>query len=656
MDRTSRPIDVFGRAGLLARTLPGFEYRPEQERMMAAVEAAIAHSDVCLVEGGTGVGKTLAYLVPTLLSGRQTVVATGTRTLMDQIARNDVPFLEETLGVPFKSAVLKGRSNYVCLARLKVARDEVTLFDRGARRDLVRIRRWALATTTGDLAELTDLPEGADVLRRVACLPDSCEARRCPEYAKCFLYAARARAREADLVITNHHLFFADLGSADEAGGAILPPEATLVLDEAHGLEDVAAEFLGDSVSSLQVAILARDATTLASAADPTSGRALAEAAGLIGAGFQTVGALLAPRDGRFEVVVDPLSDAVRAAWHAIDIDLEAVAFEARTLAESIERETDLHLRAAAVRSSLAAVLSAEPAGRVRIVDRRGRTFALAALPIEVAAELRERVFLTARPVILASATLSVDGTTGFLRDRLGVPEGASETLLASPYDFERQVLLYLPTGMPDPGDPASPDAFAAEAARILEATGGRAFLLFTSHAAMQRAHERLSATLPFPTLLQGQAPRDELIRRFKAEPGTCLFATATFWEGVDVAGDALSCVIIDRLPFDVPDEPVSRARADAVTARGKNRFADYLLPLAVIRLRQGFGRLVRRRSDRGVVAVLDPRIRTRGYGKVFLRSLPAARRCSDYAELKDWCGANLAPVEVLSGGADQNL
>lgn len=645
--RKLSPAKVFGRKGLIAGALPDFEHRPEQERMMKAVGDAIVHDDVCLVEAGTGVGKTLAYLVPSLQSGGQTVVSTGTRALMDQVFENDVPLLQQTLPFPFSVAVLKGRANYFCPLKFQSEWDRFDLFQGGERKFLQGIRRWARSTDTGDLAELTEVPEGHPILRRVASTRDSCPGRACHLHSQCPLYQARARALESDLVITNHHLFFADLAMSEEGGGPILPPDAVLVLDEAHGLENVATEHFGLSVRSGSLQDLARDAEDLAVRGDPAGSRVLINVARRLGDRFLGLVNHMVSKDGKVPVEPDHLGREVREAWHALDVDLEILGEEAASTAGDLDVESDIRPRCSKAREALAVVLADRDPAYVRVAERQGKRRALSALPVEVSGLLRDKVFLSGRPVILVSATLTVEGSTAFARSRLGIPEGASELVVASPYDFGKQVLMYLPEGLPDPNDGAYYRAFSGEALRILEATRGRAFLLFTSHAGLRQAYEIMKADLPFPALVQGEAPRDELLRRFRSKPGTCLFGTHTFWEGVDVMGEALSCVIIDRLPFDPPDDPMLEARRDRVDEMGGRAFRDYQLPLAVIRLRQGFGRLVRRRSDRGVVAIMDGRILKKKYGEVFLGSLPAAGRCSDPDELGAWCRRKLKKVRT---------
>lgn len=652
------PTDIeafFGPGGVLARSMPGWEYRPEQQRMALAVAGAIARNDVCLVEAGTGVGKTLAYLVPAILSGRKTVVATGTRTLMTQVMEKEIPFLQEVLGIPFSSALLKGRSNYLCLQRLETARDHPDLFQGIETTLRRRLQSWARTTETGDFVEWTDEPESLGVFSRLACHADGCPGRLCAHHARCFLFRARSRALEADVVVTNHHLFFADLTLAggEEDTGVLLPADATLILDEAHGIEEVATEYLGRTVSSGSIGDLVRDAQVLAMSGDPDLALRVLEPSRLLAGLFQRLLIGLAPREGRFRVDDHPVPGEVLEAWHRLDGALEMLGFEAEALAMSLERPSGIKARALEVRMVLDEVLQGRSADRVRIAERRAAaTGSLSALPLDVSEALQNRVFLQGRPVILTSATLTVDGSTTFLRRRLGIPEGALEEVLASPFDFASQALLYVPRDGPEPGDPRYRAFFNDQVERLLEATGGRAFVLFTSHQALRRSVEDLKDRLPWPLLVQGQAPREELIRRFRATRGACLFATGTFWEGVDVAGEALSTVVIDRLPFDVPEDPLLAARVEAVREQGDNPFRDYQLPLAVIRLRQGFGRLIRRRTDRGMVAVLDVRLRRQRYGKTFLRSLPPAPLMEDLEDVAAWCRRHLFPSGRRTGAA----
>lgn len=636
--------EFFGKGGVCSKTLPGYEYREEQVKMMEAVEAAIARDEVLLVEAGTGVGKTLAYLVPAVQSAMKVVIATGTKALMEQIMRQDVPFLQEQLAGTFTVAVLKGRANYVCRAKMEEERDMFGGLDPYTDRKLLaRIRAWMGRTETGDLAELTDIPESHPVLQRVTSTTESCGGRACPYFAICFLFRAREAALRADLIITNHHLFFADLATKEEGGSRILPDDAAIILDEAHAIEGVATEYFGMSVRSSNVALLASDAQALVAYVGLTEKSFLSKVSGRIPERFHCIARHLAGLEGRAAIEPRKLPAEVTSVWHNLDCDLEILAEEAKSIAEAHAIGGDIAIRARKMREALGTILESDDPEFVRIAEWSERAASLSALPVEVAPRLREGLFFRPRPIILVSATLTVDGRTDFIRSRLGIPDGAKELVLSSPFDFERQVALYLPANMPDPNDSTFYEAFASEALEVLEATKGRAFLLFTSHAGMRRAFELMKERIRWPVLVQGEAPRDELLRRFKQTQNACLFGTYTFWEGVDVMGPALSCVIIDRLPFDPPDDPMVMARCKKLAERGLEHFREYQLPVAVTRLRQGFGRLVRHRQDKGVVAIMDSRIRRKGYGQVFLRSLPPATRCEDLAALRAWCEINLA-------------
>ncbi len=648
-----RPSDVFGRNGLAAAALPGYEHRIEQERMMEAVDKAILTDDICIVEAGTGVGKTLAYLVPAVASGRQTVVATGTRTLMEQLVDKDIPILEEILKAPVNLAVLKGRSNYLCLSRLEAELNSPDLFRDDDRRRLTQIRQWSRDTSTGDIAELAGFGEDDQVLRSVVCDAEVCGGFACSHHEECFLFRARARAMEADLVVTNHHLLMADLAMSarlddpDADSGPLLPSDSILIIDEAHGLEDVATVAFGLSTSLSAVAEAARDSLMLASMADPAGTRVLHNICRRVEDEYvKLLGLVLGDRE-RVRIAPD-LPDCVTVsrqaakAWHDLDADLEHMALEVSEKAAETDRMTDLPRRISEIRFILAEVLGGVDLSMVRLVEKRGRGGTFSAYPVDVSDTLRQRLFLRGRPVILASATMSVAGSTAFFRERLGIPDGAAECILQSPYDYASHVVLYTPTDMAQPNEDAWADQVLDRTAGLINAVGGRTLVLFTSRAAMTRAAEALPQRVQFPVLVQGSMQRKELVERFKRTGNAVLLASNAFREGLDIAGDALSCVIMDRLPFEPPDEPLLNARSERVELYGGSAFSDYQVPLAVIRLRQGFGRLVRRRADKGVVAVLDPRIVTKRYGQSFIDSLPPATRTGDFQAVIDWCGRNL--------------
>jgi ATP-dependent DNA helicase DinG len=665
MHKNLTPSEVFGKNGAAAGVMAGYEYRPEQEKMMAAVQHAIVTDEVCIIEAGTGVGKTLAYLVPAVASGRQTIVATGTRTLMEQLVNKDVPILEEilqtralrthSLRTNFVMAVLKGRSNYLCLLRLGWAFESPDLFEPTDRRKLANIRRWSDETQTGDVSELSGFAEDDPVLRSAVCQAETCPGFICPHYSRCFLFLARARAMEADLIITNHHLLMADMAMTDEndldAGtGPLLPSDANLIIDEAHGLEDVATNAFGVSTTKAAAGEIARDVVTYAGYADHATTRVLINTARRIEDEFGRLLRAVAGDKDRVRIgsedqgCVMPNAEATKV-WHELDTDLELIGAEIRDIAAEIDRPTDLSDRVIDMRNVLVEVLGRSSSGdssMVRLAERRGHGGGFFAYPVDVSGILGPRMFMKGRPVVLTSATMSVAGKTDFFRERLGIPEGAPECILKSPYDYASQVMLYTPSDMPAPTDERWSDEVLARAARLIKATGGRAFILFTSRVALKKAAQELPAMIDYPVLVQGSMQRRELVEKFKAAGNAVLLATAAFREGVDIAGDALSCVIMDRLPFEPPDEPLLMARAERIELLGGSSFNDYQVPLAVIRLRQGFGRLVRRKSDKGVVAILDSRLVSKRYGQVFFDSLPKAARSQDLVEVEQWCRTNL--------------
>ena len=635
-----RVARVFEAGGALARAVADFEPRVGQVEMSAAVARAFERGGVLLAEAGTGTGKTLAYLIPAILSGQRVLVSTGTKNLQEQIFFKDVPALRDALGVPFTATYMKGRANYLCLHRLD------QLADGGpAAHDvfLPMIREWAATTDTGDRAELEDLPEDLAFWNEVSATIDTCLGTECPRYDDCFVTRMRQRAAAADLVIVNHHLLCADAAVRRSAYGEVIPACSHAVLDEAHQLEDVATQYFGLSVSTYRLEDLARDVERFVSsgAVDGGHQRELARAVERLRDGARAFFYELAVAhraddraggDARVRASDASLADAREAAvplTGALDvIDATLVLLTNPKLSDGneapVEDATALARRATAVRDELRVLLRADDPAFVYFVEIRGKGIFLRASPIDVSAIIRELLLDRMRTTVLTSATLTVDGSFEYIRERLGVRH-AEELRLPSEFDFARQALLYLPPRMPDPRSPEFTTAVGRQVIEILTRTRGRAFVLFTSYAAMRAVQAIAEMALDYPILVQGSAPRTQLLKQFRDTPHAVLFGTSSFWQGVDVAGEALSCVIIDKLPFASPGDPITSARIDAIRSRGGEPFGDYQVPLAVLTLQQGLGRLIRHRRDRGVLAVLDPRLRTKGYGRRFMASLPPA-------------------------------
>ncbi len=657
--------EVFGPEGLIARTHPEYEHRPGQIKMAEAVLRAFEQKRHLIVEAGTGTGKTLAYLVPAIAaacgSGARVVISTGTKNLQEQLMDKDIPFLQETLPAKFRAAVMKGRNNYACLHRIKRAEsmpvldglDQIDQFD--------EVFRWTTRTETGDRGELSNLPENLPFWRHIDARSDTCLGQKCPDFEPCFVTKMRQRAIDADVVVVNHHLFFADLALRNGAYGAVLPDYAAVILDEAHQIEDVASEYFGVGVSNYQIddllydvgglrlenneveRELARISARVQRFADAfwvsfKEGRGLDGRFALAGAnrpspqaerGWGEVeratpnpSASLATGEGERSAP----SNALDNALYRLETTL-AILKDPPPDAENVLR------RVRELRFALNFLIKAEDKQFVYWIERRGRGVFLRASPIDVSGLLQDRLFAKVPTVILTSATLSSAGNFNFIRERLGLDE-AEEMIAESIFDFEAQALLYLPPSMPDPRSPQWGPAAADEVIKIVNATEGRAFVLSTSNAGMNELYERVAPQIDYPCFVQGSTSKGALLKKFRETPNAVLFATASFWQGVDVRGDQLSCVIIDKLPFAVPTDPVVAARQRHIEEIGGSSFYEYSVPQAVISLKQGLGRLIRSTSDRGVLAVLDPRLRTKVYGQQFLKSLPSCRVTSNISEL----------------------
>jgi ATP-dependent DNA helicase DinG len=621
---------VFEPGGLLSLRHPGYEPRRAQIRMSEAVHEAFTSSEHLFVEAYPGTGKTFAYLVPAAVSGRAVVLSTGTRTLQDQLFRKDIPLISHVLGRTIRAALMKGRENYLCMHRLGELSAQRSLAGLGVEaaeqeERLEAVRAWSAETETGDRAEMSDLPEPWPLWEKIDARSDTCLGQRCPLYEPCFLTRMRRRAQEADLIIVNHHLLMSDLVLKAGAYGAVIPPYGLLVIDEAHMLEEVATAHLGRGLSSYQIRDLLSD---VASFVERPDGLADEERA-LLGQRAREIKRATTDfyprfegREGRF--LLETLRED--AGWLESGRDLAAALQEMGRAFERFGRPSETsesyRCRASDLSDTLEYLLAGEDDEKVLWGERRGRGIFMKASPIDVSPVLRELLFDRIEAVALTSATLTVDGSFEFILSRLG-PGRAATLSLESPFDLTSQSVLYVPRSIPDPGSPAFAEAALAEILSLLAVTEGRAFLLFTSFASIRRTRAALEGRVPYPLLMQGDASRHALLESFRSTPHAVLLATASFWQGVDVPGEALSLVVIEKLPFDVPTDPIVAARCEAVRRRGGNPFVEYQIPSAVIDLKQGLGRLLRTRADRGVLAILDGRLRTRRYGRTFLGSLP---------------------------------
>jgi ATP-dependent DNA helicase DinG len=624
---------LLGAEGPFARELPNFAPRLAQQVMARAVQQAIAGRDTLIAEAGTGTGKTYAYLVPALLSGERVIISTGTKALQDQLYFRDLPKVRSVLGSHLKTALLKGRANYLCLYRLDQTVREGASFEPAQAAQLATIRAWSTRTRRGDRMELAEVPEESPMWPRVTSTPENCLGVECPFFDDCHVVKARREALEADVVVVNHHLLFADLALKQEGFGEILPGAAAFILDEAHQIPELAGQFFSQSISARQLTELARDT--------------LVECNGITGA----IGLLLEP--------LEALQDALRKLRLAMDVLPARGAFQLledhaevrtslldlrellATLTELLASQAgrsrgfaNLHERAELFDTRIDRILELHGDRDVRWYETFPRGFAFHATPLDLAVPMRELRKRTNAAWIHTSATLSVAGQFDHFARQLGL-EDPQTLSLESPFDYPRQAICYLPIGLPEPGARDFTDQVIASILPVLHASNGRAFLLFTSHRALRRAADLLQDKVPWPLFVQGTAPRPRLLEEFRASGHGVLLGAASFWEGVDVVGEALSVVVIDKLPFAAPDDPVLMARLAALEQSGINPFMGWQVPAAVITLKQGAGRLIRDVRDRGVLVLCDPRLSSKGYGRLFLASLPPMPRTRELADVQ---------------------
>jgi ATP-dependent DNA helicase DinG len=666
----------FAPGGVLSRTHPAYEFRRGQLQMAQAVEQALEEKRHLIVEAGTGTGKTLAYLVPVIRSGKRVIISTGTKNLQEQLFYKDIPFLEQALygdgGTRLSVCYMKGRSNYLCRKKLYDLTDQPVLNGLTEIEQYRAIAAWEKTTATGDRAEIAELPEASMLWPKLDARADACTGQKCSQWERCFITEMRRRAMESDIIIVNHHLFFADLAIKLQAEGApdagILPEAGTLIFDEAHELEDVAANYFGISVSNLRVDELARDIEqSMQRNRSLTPG--LSGALGSLRDRSQLFFSVLPSGDGRF--AFDNRREFLEEngdEFVGLNQALTRLAGELEALPQKPEDVFNFVRRAQEIQVQLEFVLESEDRNTVFWIERRGKSFSprshpsaslradsgtektkeklpgkqnifLQATPIDVGPILRECLWSKLDCAVLTSATLAVGGGFEYIRRRLGF-EHAREAVLPSHFDYASQAVLYVPPDLPDPRTPQFTAKAAERIRALLEITRGRAFVLFTSYAQMNELYQRLLGEVEFPMLRQGDAPKSALLEEFRLTPNAVLFATSSFWQGVDVQGEQLSCVIIDRLPFAVPSDPVVAARVKAIDAGGGNAFFQYQVPSAVITLKQGFGRLIRSLHDRGLLVLLDNRILKKQYGRVFVESLPNYRRTTDLRVIEEFFGA----------------
>jgi ATP-dependent DNA helicase DinG len=633
--------------------------------MARMVEDVLEHEGVALIEAGTGTGKTLAYLVPALLSGRRVVVSTGTRTLQDQIMEHDLPMLERLTGLSVRAACMKGLANYLCRRRYRelLARSESV--EPSLVRRLPMLIDWVAETAVGDRAELAALPEDDPLWAAVQSGSETRIGARCSYFDECFVTAMRRRAEQARLIVVNHHLFFADLATRGPHGGGVIPEYDAVIFDEAHQIEDVATVFFGAQVSEARLEKLARELEQAFLAAGLeragvggiAGGEAMRLARTLRSATSELFAALPTPRAGstraeaaqagattpdlarseasRVELPRDWLGGAGARPYHALDAALEGAQLACERQSDASEAIGQLARRAGQLRDELGRILDAAR-GDVTYCERRGAQRVLGASPVDISTTFRRGVLERVPAAVLTSATLTTGGSFEFVKQRLGIDFEVDEAALPSPFDYPRQAALYLPA-LPDPRAAEYVERASAEIVRLVDLTGGGAFVLCTSTRMLGLLAARCRPSIAQSVLVQGEGPKAALLERFRADGHAVLFATLSFWEGVDVPGDALRLVVMDKLPFDVPTDPLVEARCKRLEERGESPFARYLVPSAALTLKQGFGRLIRTARDRGIVAVLDARIRTKGYGAIFLRSLPDATRCDTYEAAREF-------------------
>lgn len=613
--------DVLGQQGLLARYIAGFTPRASQLAMAMAIEEALVKRETLIVEAGTGTGKTFAYLVPALLSGQKVIISTGTKNLQDQLFYQDLPVVHKALGIPLKAALLKGRSNYLCRYRLKNAYHDGRFLSKQFVHDLHAVYHWSAQTQDGDISTLENVSETAAVWPAVTSTADNCLGQECSYYSDCFLIKARRLAQEADVVVVNHHLFFADMSLREEGFGEVLPGAHAVIFDEAHQVMEVASHYFGTAITSRQLLELARDTESeyLRSALDMAALKEISTDLQQAVADMRLALGRERQREPWYKIAAKP---ALKTAITAVTQQLTALAENLQLAAERHKGLENCWKRCVSLAERFSCLTKSAPEQYIHWYETFTQAFSITHTPLNVAEQFQTAMRAHPKTWIFTSATIAIGKNFQHFQASLGL-DTAKCMQLNSPFDYRQQSLMYLPSPLPDPQDSTYLHKVIAAAVPVIEASRGRTFFLFTSHRALLQAAEIIGWHINYPILVQGSMPKLQLLQRYKELGNAVLLGTGSFWEGVDVRGEALSCVIIDKLPFAMPDDPLMKAHIQSLKKQGKDAFKEYQLPQAVITLKQGAGRLIRDYLDRGVLMLCDPRLLTRDYGQTFLESLP---------------------------------
>ena len=635
--------EAFASDGPLATHLSGFSPRAEQQEMAERIAQALQNKSQLIAEAGTGTGKTFAYLVPSLLSAKKILISTGTKNLQDQLFHKDVPLVQKSLGLPVSVALLKGRANYLCPHRLDLTQQDSRSLSKTGLNKLRRIHEWSGQTHSGDRAELTSMAEDDPIWYRVTSSADNCLGQECPRLNDCYLMKARRAAQAADIVVINHHLLFADMSLREQGFGELLPLADAVIIDEAHQLTEAASSFFGISLSGNQILELVRDSTA-EFYHEINEGHDLPRCADALDKAVKDMRLAMGQqqRRGHWQELIG--NKTFTTAMQSVGEQLAALQEQLTPLSERSKGLESCYKRCLDLIDRFAVLTEQEVNDYIHWFETHRHTFSLHLTPLDISENFQTH--LTAMPGawVFTSATLSVNGNFEHFISQLGL-SGADTACWESPFDYSKQALLYLPTGMPEPNSPDYTKAVIALSRSLLSQSQGRAFLLFTSHRALREAAEQLQDQIAYPVLVQGDAPRDRLLEQFREHGHAVLLGTSSFWEGVDVRGEALSCVIIDKLPFASPGEPVLQARLEAIRRQGKNPFMSFQLPQAVINLKQGAGRLIRDIHDTGVLVLCDPRLRSKPYGRIFLASLPAMPRTHAFSDVESFFARMASPA-----------